>query len=102
MKEVVARISDETYNKLHEVSDIQSNLGLSQAISLNPWLGDLLESCQEAVKRNEILKHNKSTSVLFEKKWLEKDCKKYGISVSLYLQGLPNSHPDHELEEKGC
>ena len=101
MKEIVARISDKTYNKLQDVPDIQNLLALKQAISLNPWLGDLLESCQEAVQRNEILKHNKSTSLLFEKKWLEKDCKKYGISLSLYLQGLPNGHPDHELEEKG-
>ncbi len=77
MKEIVARISDKTYDKLQEVSDIQNLLALKQAISLNPWLGDLLESCKEAVKRNEILKHNKSTSLLFEKKWLEKDCKKY-------------------------
>ena len=38
----------------------------------------------------------------FEMKWLKKDCEKYGISVSFYLQGLPNGHPDHELEEKGC
>ncbi len=46
MKEIVARISDKTYNKLHDVSDIQNLLALKEAISLNPWLGDLLDCSQ--------------------------------------------------------
>ena len=33
MKEIVARISDKTYNKLQDVPDIQNLLALKQAIS---------------------------------------------------------------------
>lgn len=93
MKEIIPRISDDTYDTLQTLNEetIYNAVALQQAMDMNPWLKDLLISCRQAVQRNEILKHNKSTARVREQRWLEQDCERYGTTVEKFLQKFPHA-----------
>ena len=96
MKEIVINCDDFTYealkSRLPETSTAYKN-----ACKFHVWLEDLVEAAHKGVKRNEILKHNKSVGHLLEKEWLRSDCEYYGTTVTAHLNTLPHGHPHTKM-----
>lgn len=104
MKEIIMNVSDDTYSAVENFSNkmVSESVAITQAFDNYPWLRDLFEAARRGVNRNEILKHNKSTSHIFEQCWLKDDCERYETTVDAHLQSIAYSHPQRDIAEREC